>query len=44
MKRRPAALLPAPAARLAGYALLAVLGALQWSRFVDGASTERALT
>ncbi len=43
MTRRPSALLPAPYARLAGYALLATLGSLQWVRFVDGASMVRAI-
>ncbi len=40
---RPAPLLPAPVARLAAYGLLAGLGALQWSRFVAGASPARGL-
>jgi hypothetical protein len=40
--RRPAALLPAPVARLAGFAALALLGALQWRRMVDGLSTASA--
>ena len=43
MNRRPAALMPVTRARLAGYALLAILGAMQWARFVEGASAGRAL-
>jgi transglutaminase-like putative cysteine protease len=34
---------PVPAARLAGYALLAVVGSLQWVRYVEGASAARAI-
>ncbi|MEA2296736.1 MAG: protein-glutamine gamma-glutamyltransferase, partial [Solirubrobacteraceae bacterium] len=41
--RRPAPLTPAPRARLAAYALFAAVGALQWSRYVEGASALRPL-
>jgi hypothetical protein len=44
MSARPAAsLVPVPLARLAGYALLAVVGSLQWVRYVEGASGTRAI-
>jgi protein-glutamine gamma-glutamyltransferase len=36
--RRPAALLPAPVARLGGFAALALLGALEWRRMIGGLS------
>jgi transglutaminase-like putative cysteine protease len=35
--------MPAPAARLAGFALLAALGALEWRRMVESVTTLRAL-
>jgi protein-glutamine gamma-glutamyltransferase len=41
--RRPPALLPPSIARLGGFAALALLGALQWQRMVDGLSSGRAL-
>ena len=41
--RRPAALLPAPVARLGGFAALALLGALQWQRMVAGLPVGRAV-
>src|SRR5688500_20290622 len=41
--RRPAALLPASAARLLAVALLGAVAALQWARMVEGASQARAL-
>ena len=41
--RRPAPLIAAPWARLIVYALLAGVGALQWVRYVEGASDARAL-
>ena len=44
MQRRPAALVSVPIARLAGYALLAAVGSLQWVRYVEGASSVRALS
>jgi hypothetical protein len=34
--RRPAALLPAPLARTLGFTLLALLGATEWSRMLEG--------
>ena len=37
--RRPPALLPPSAARLGGFAALALLGALQWQRMIDGLET-----
>lgn len=43
MQRRPPALVSVPIARLAGYALLAAVGSLQWVRYVEGASSTRAL-
>ncbi len=43
MERRPAALVSVPLARLAGYALLAAVGSLQWVRYVEGASSARAI-
>ncbi len=43
MTRRPRALLSPWLARLAPLTLLAVFGSLQWARYVDGASTARAL-
>jgi transglutaminase-like putative cysteine protease len=43
MERRPAALVSVPIARLAGYALLAAVGSLQWVRYVEGASSGRAI-
>jgi hypothetical protein len=43
MTRRPAALVSVPLARLAGYALLATVGSLQWVRYVEGASSTRAI-
>jgi transglutaminase-like putative cysteine protease len=42
--RRPAVLLPVPAARLAGFALLGSLGVLQWARMVEELSALRALS
>ena len=36
MTRRPPALLPAPAARLGGFAALALLGAIEWQRMAEG--------
>ena len=39
--RRPAPLLAAPRARLAAYAALALVGALQWSRYVQDAGALR---
>lgn len=41
--RHPARLLPAPVARLAGFAALAALGAMQWTRMVAGLSAGRGL-
>ena len=41
--RRPPALLPAAAARLAGFAALALLGAVQWQRLVDSLTWGDAL-
>ena len=41
--RRPPALLPAATARLAGFAALALLGAVQWQRMVDTLSWGHAL-
>jgi transglutaminase-like putative cysteine protease len=41
--RRPPALLPPSIARLGGFAALALLGALQWQRMVEGLSSGRAL-
>ena len=41
--RRPPALLPPMVARLGGFAALALLGALQWQRMVEGLSSGRAL-
>jgi len=40
--RRPPALLPASAARLGGFAALALLGALQWQRMLHGLSSGHA--
>jgi protein-glutamine gamma-glutamyltransferase len=40
--RRPPALLPPSAARLGGFAALALLGALQWQRMIEGLSSGRA--
>jgi transglutaminase-like putative cysteine protease len=40
--RDPPALLPPSAARLGGFAALALLGALQWQRMVDGLSSGHA--
>ncbi|HYH91491.1 MAG TPA: transglutaminaseTgpA domain-containing protein [Solirubrobacteraceae bacterium] len=34
--RRPAALIPAPLARMLGFALLATLGAAEWGRMLEG--------
>ncbi len=42
-QRRPPALLPASAARLGGFAALALLGASQWQRMVVGLSWGHAL-
>ena len=42
-QRRPASLLPAPAARLLAFALLGAVAALQWARMVQGTSSVRAL-
>jgi transglutaminase-like putative cysteine protease len=42
-ERRPPALLPPSIARLGGFAALALLGALQWQRMVDGLSSGHAL-
>jgi transglutaminase-like putative cysteine protease len=41
--RRPRALVAPGIARLAAFALLATVGSLQWVRYVEGASTGRAL-
>jgi protein-glutamine gamma-glutamyltransferase len=41
--RRPPALLPPSAARLGGFAALALLGALQWQRMIHGLSAGRAI-
>jgi transglutaminase-like putative cysteine protease len=41
--RRPPALLPPMVARLGGFAALALLGALQWQRMVDGLSSGSVL-
>jgi transglutaminase-like putative cysteine protease len=43
MTRRPAALVAPPLARLAGYVLLAGLGAFEWARYIDGTSAARPL-
>ncbi|MEJ7892568.1 MAG: transglutaminase-like domain-containing protein [Solirubrobacteraceae bacterium] len=43
MTRRPAALLAPRVARLAAFALLALAGALQWVRYVEGADAGRAV-
>jgi protein-glutamine gamma-glutamyltransferase len=40
---RPAALLPAPAARLAGFVCLAALGALEWQRMAGEGEAARGL-
>jgi len=42
-RRAPDALLPAPAARLIGFALLGALGVAQWARMIDGLGLGRAL-
>lgn len=42
-ERRPAALLPAPAARLGVFVALAGLGALEWARMVEGLPRGRVL-
>src|SRR4051794_11257232 len=42
-ERGPAALLPVPVARLAGFAALALLGVTQWQRMVDGLPASRPL-
>ena len=42
-ERGPAALLPAPVARLAAFAALACLGASQWQRMVEGLQAARPL-
>jgi len=42
-RRRPAALVPAVRARLAGFIALAALGALEWQRMVAGYASARAL-
>src|SRR5688572_14239836 len=42
-ERGPAALLPVPVARLAGFAALACLGISQWQRMVEGVSAARPL-
>jgi protein-glutamine gamma-glutamyltransferase len=42
-ERGPAALLPVPVARLAGFAALAVLGVSQWQRMVGGLPAARPL-
>ena len=41
--RRPAALLPAPLARVLSFALLATLGAAQWARMIEGGGLADAL-
>ncbi len=41
--RKPAPLLPAPAARLIGFALLAALGVAEWSRMIEAIGAGRAL-
>jgi transglutaminase-like putative cysteine protease len=41
--RRPPALLPPSAARLGGFAALALLGALEWQRMIHGLSSGHAL-
>src|SRR5918995_4921239 len=41
--RDPPALLPASAARLGGFAALALLGALQWQRMIEGLPSGHAL-
>lgn len=43
-RRAPAALVPAAAARLVGYALLASLGVAQWARMIGGLGLGRALS
>jgi transglutaminase-like putative cysteine protease len=42
-ERRPGALMPTGTARLVGYVLLALLGALEWQRMVDGLPAGHAL-
>ena len=41
--KRPAALMPAPLARTLGFALLALLGAAEWARMVEGGGLGDAL-
>jgi transglutaminase-like putative cysteine protease len=41
-RRHPPALLPPSAARLGGFAALALLGALQWQRMIEGLSSSHA--
>ena len=36
MTKAPAALIPKPIARTVGFALLALLGATEWARMIDG--------
>ena len=42
-RRRPPSLLPPSAARLGGFAALALLGALQWQRMIEGLPSTHAL-
>ncbi|MDP9385683.1 MAG: hypothetical protein M3P50_10725, partial [Actinomycetota bacterium] len=42
-RRAPAAIMPAPTARLLGYGLLASLGVTQWARMIGGLGLGRAL-
>jgi protein-glutamine gamma-glutamyltransferase len=42
-RRNPPSLLPPSAARLGGFAALALLGALQWQRMIEGLPTSHAI-
>jgi transglutaminase-like putative cysteine protease len=42
-ERRPATLLPAPLARTLGFALLALLGAAEWARMIEGGGLADAI-
>ena len=42
-ERHPTALLPKPLARTLGFGLLALLGAAEWRRMIDGAGLLGAL-
>ena len=43
MTKRPAALLPTPLARTVGFALLALLGAAEWARMIEGGGVADAI-